>query len=275
MRKLPPFSVAIAFTLLMGNSASGVTIDFESLQHGQFVSSQFQAEYGLTISAINPTGPDAAIVFDTQESGTADPDLESPFTRGNRAPGNNLGNILIIAENIRDQNNDGLVDSPDDEGSRPAGSLLFEFNDRVNSFGFDLLDVEGPEEFGRDSGYVAAFFSDGNELARVGFGSFLDPDSPFFDPTVVFGNHSANNIDPITAERLQIDPFDRVEVNFGGSAGIDNIRFGRPTVIPPVIPPTFPVQQANGAIPEPTTLVLLVGGSGLLIARRTRHNGKA
>lgn len=258
MRRFRMIALALIAVVLHQGSVSAVTIDFETLRHGEFVTNQFQTEHGLLISAVNRTGPDAALIFNSNARNTADPDLQSPFVRGNLAPTAGLGHMLIIAENVIDRNNDGLVDSPDDEGARPAGSLLFQFDQDINSFGFDLVDVEGPEEFGQDSGFVATFFSGATELARVGFGSFVDPGSNFFDASVVFGNNSANRIDPITAEALQIDPFNRVEVNFGGSAAIDNINFGRPAPLPPIFQPPVVQPVGSAAIPEPGTWIMLI-----------------
>ena len=97
------------------------------------------------------------------------------------------------------------------------------------SVGFDLIDVEGPSEFGSNSGFVATFFMSGSELARVGFAQFINEKSLFFDPTVEYGNNKVNRISPISVESLStftgasITAFDKVEFNLGGSSAIDNI----------------------------------------------------
>ncbi len=156
-----------------------------------------------------------------------------------------LGNLLIIAENDTDADGDGRIDIPDDERGRPAGSLFFDFTIPITSFGFDLIDVEGPQEFG--SGFVAFFFG-GQELDRIGFG-----DLSGLDPSVVFGDSTANRILPITAASLGIEPFQRVEINLGGSAAVDNI------VATPV--------------PEPATWLLLGAGLAALLRLRRRRRG--
>jgi len=126
-------------------------------------------------------------------------------------------------------NRNGLIDYPDDEGNRPAGSIFFDFEGPMCSVGFDLIDVEGPSEFGRNSGFVATFFMDGSELARVGFDQFVNENSMFFDPSVEYGNNKVNRIEPLTVEDLSIftgtsiTAFDKVEFNLGGSSAIDNI----------------------------------------------------
>jgi hypothetical protein len=160
--------------------------------------------------------------------------------------------VLIIPENRTDRNDDDLIDQPNDEGSRPAGQFTFDFMTPIQAFGFDLVDVEGPAEYDRNSGYFASFYLDGELEARVGFGSFVDPDSPFYDPTVRYGDNSANRIDPITARELGLPYFDRVVLNFGGSGGTDNILFT--------------------PIPEPSSAALLglALPAGALMRRRRR-----
>jgi hypothetical protein len=206
-----PLLAALWLTLIPSPEAGATTIDFDSLQHGEAVDTQFSSSLGVTISAINVGGgPDVAIAFDSLLTGTRDPDLEGPaWSRGNLAPSTSLGRLLIVAENVRDENDDGLVDDPDDEGSRPAGSIFFDFES---------------------------------------FGEFIEGESSFFVPDVVYGNNSANRIAPITAADLGLIQFSKVELNLGGSSAVDNIRFE--------------------PIPEPASLVLL--GAALALTSLTR-----
>ena len=254
------------------------------LSAGQIVDDEFSGSpFNLAISGVNiSSGPDLIVAFDTFETNTADPDLQDPFDRGNadriiagftedlvlsedilrgrRAPGNGdeigensrFGIALIIQENgTEDPSNPGFIDTrPDDEGSRPAGSIFFDFEDSITEIGFDVLDVEGPEEFGQDAGFVAAFLDElGNVLAQVGFDEFLE--GGFFENEenqVEFGDNSANRIAPITAEQLSeftgstIESFNRVELNLGGSGAVDNLTFAFAAEPPP---DTMPVPEAT------------------------------
>lgn len=224
--------------------AQAATITFEGLAHGEIVTNQLAASSGVTISAVNPNRPhDLGIIFNSLETGTSDPDLEGPsWDGGNLAPDTILGNLLIIAENDGDSNLDGLIDDPDDEGHRPAGMLIFDFGDAMTEFGLDLVDVESPTaELGK-----VEFFSGGSSIGEVGFDEFVDNTSVFYDPTVAFGNNSANRINPILASEIGATGFDRVIVHMGGSGAIDNINF----------------------VPEPTSMILLAGGALLAIRRR-------
>lgn len=221
----------------IGSDAALITFEEFGLDHGDVVTNQYSGSLGVTISADNvniPGTPDQAMIFDSTRSGTLDPDLQDPWDGGNIPSNTILDNLLIIQEL-------GAT-LPDDEGRRPAGSLFFDFATPIYEFGFDLIDVEGPSEYGADSGYFATFFMGGSELARVGFGDFVDSTSSFYIPTVDYGNNYANRIDPITAAALGISQFDRVQINFGGSAAIDNIDFT--------------------PVPEPATMLLV--GSGLI-----------
>jgi len=226
--------LAFAVPFLFHNTiqAEALILDFDDLPQGDIVSSQFLKTNGVSISAKNfGNGPELAIIFDSLNPTGHDYDLAGPpWEGGNLASTNTvLGKILIIAENDVDLDGDGLIDFPDDEGNRPAGSIYFDFENPMCSVGFDLIDVEGPSEFGRNSGFVATFFIDGAELARVGFDQFINENSMFYDPTVEYGDNKANRISPISVDALSsftgtsITAFDKVEINLGGSSAIDNI----------------------------------------------------
>ncbi len=130
--------------------ADPLIIDFETdalgatIQPGQLIDSEY-APIGLHISAQNrrSSHPDAAITFNSSSPTGGDWDLRTPVL-GNVGPNTtnaDLHNILIIAEDIVDNNNDGLVDDPDDEAR--GGTLFFNFDLTQNTAGtFTLVDIE-------------------------------------------------------------------------------------------------------------------------------------
>jgi hypothetical protein len=152
-----------------------------------------------------------------------------------------LGNLLIIQESGQPDVNDMLINAvPDDEGARPAGTITFNFDSLINSFGFDFIDVEGEVEF--NGGYFASFYNGGTMINQVLFAGFQG-----LDNTIVWGNNSVNRIDPSII--LPSMPFDQVVIGLGGSGAVDNIVFTQ--------------------VPEPSTLLLLGSGLvGLGFARR-------
>jgi hypothetical protein len=228
----------------------GKLIDFNGHPAGTIIDNEFVSDgVRITVQRTSP-GPAVATLYDTTRTGEPDPDLQVPFARGNLAPTGTGGNVLIIPENNTDRDGNGRIDQPNDEGDRPAGQFTFDFTTPISVFGFDLVDVEGPAEYNSNSGYFASFYLDGNLEARVGFGSFVDPDSPFYDASVRYGDNSANRIRPITAREVGMPQFDRVVLNFGGSGGTDNIFF---TVVP-----------------EPGVLGLLGLAAPALLMRRRR-----
>ena len=229
----------------------GTLLDFNDLQPGTIVDTEYVGR-GVRISVQRTsTGPAVATLYDTRRTGEPDPDQQMPFDLGNLAPSGPGGNVLIIPENATDSNKDGRIDQPNDEGARPAGQFTFDFTVPITQFGFDLTDVEGPAEYNANAGYFASFYLNGNLEARVGFGAFVDPTSPFYDASVRYGNNSANRIRPITARDVGLPFFDQVVLNFGGSGGTDNIFFT--------------------PIPEPSALVLTgLGLPALSLLRRRR-----
>lgn len=148
---------------LIGYLDECVVIDFETdalgapVSAGQVIDDEYGL-WGITVSAINDKSghPDLAITFDSENPTGGDYDLGTPHTdfggpgigNGGKsgAPGENsepLGNVLIIAENDLDANNDGLIDTPDDEARGGLIDLVFAEPTYVE--GFTLIDIDGNE----------------------------------------------------------------------------------------------------------------------------------
>ena len=228
-------------------AAADTIIDFDTdglgglIVHGQIIDDEY-ANLGVTISAIdtdgNGMGPRLAVAFDTDSSDPAavdaavladDEDLLTPGLGGGNE-GGPLDNILIIQESGADDGG-GIVDStPDDEGSRPAGSLIFDFDFPIVSIGFVLVDIEGLAEINSGGGTNGFFeaFSGGGSVGVVSFEDFITPADPFYDPTVAYATNSVNRIAPILASDFGVSGFDSVEFNFGGSGGVGEVSFATP-----------------------------------------------
>lgn len=226
---------------LSGAAPTETLIDFEGLVHGEIVNSQFSAD-GLQISAFNPNRDfDLAVAFDSTRHSTRDPDLEDPFTGGNLPKNTRLGNLLIIQEN--DEIKDGIATLPDDEGSRPAGQIILNFDTPIETFGFDVVDLEDAvAEFS----YVD-FFNDGQFVGLVSFADFAPGGA--FDQGAQFGDNSANRVAPIDIVGTFGQSADRVILHAGGSMGFDNLVYR--------------------AVPTPGTAALIAAG-GLMTFRRRR-----
>ncbi len=213
--------------------AGSALLDFEDLAHGQIVDNEYAAN-GVTISAFNFTGPNLAVVFDSRQRNTNDRDLEGPngsdsraWSRGNLPNNTILGNMLIIQEHGQDNGNGFVSTNPDDEGSRPAGSLTFEFDFLIRDFSFDLVDFEGTDE--QNGGFFLTVYSGGEEQT-IDFSDFTDGASPWYVPGLQVGNNSANTLPTFSAAELGFSGgFDKVVIGLGGSAAIDNIRY---TIVP-------------------------------------------
>ena len=183
----------------------GNTIPWGTIMRDQY------AAYGLTISAQNNRNnhPDEAILFPSNTPTGRDFDLGTPnelFGGPGRGNGgqlagslNNvaLNNILILAEDIRDNNNDGLVDDPDDEAA--GGVITFDFDNPVTLHRIKLVDLDdGP------GGSVMVCHS-GN-----GTTSF---------PVPTIGDNS------VIDYNINISGVDQFQVTYVGSGGIAEIEF--------------------------------------------------
>lgn len=257
MIRLPKMAaLACAAGIALGaSSANAETIDFNNLLHGEIVTNQYFLSHGLTISGVNYDGPDAVVAFDSNRTGTPDPDLQGKnWSTGNIASGTDMGKMLILPENVKDLNNNGRVDVPDDEGSRPAGYFTFTWDAPISLFGVSVIDIEGVTER-TPGGHLIDFYMDLVKVGSVGFDDLLDNSSSFYDATIKFGDHSANTISPITASAIGATQFNRVVLHMGGSGAVDNLVFEKFTTIP-----------------EPASLGLLGMGAMMLVCRpRRRH----
>lgn len=235
-------SLVAALPLCAALPAGAVSLDFESFDHGDVVAAPVAIHGDYTLVTENfARSYDAAIAFDTDASGTADDDLErgSGFAAGNIADAQ-LGKILILQE--YDDCDAISCDSPDDEGSRPAGKFTFLLDERQESFSFDLVDVDSAtSEAGRITFFLLADGAVDVTVASFSFSEFLG-----LGQGVQFGNNSANRID-----LGGVGPFNAFEIRMGGSGGIDNIATdGTP-------------------VPEPASVALLtLGLAAIAFAQR-------
>jgi hypothetical protein len=241
------FTSSFALLALLPSPALALLVDFDSVVHGGVIEDQLD---GITITATNPNRAfDIAAAFDTNESGTSDPDLEANlsgsffWSAGNIAQVD-LGRILILQEDDDDCSTDVCSD-PDDEGERPAGEIDILLTTSVLDFGFDLVDVES---ILAEAAFIRLY--QGDDFETVALMDYLDTGSARYDPTIVLGDNSANRFAPITAESLGFQQIDRVAFELGGSSGIDNLR--------------------GTAVPEPSSAALVGLGLGALALARRR-----
>jgi len=236
----------------VAESADAAQIYFSSRKSGEIVKNQYGgAPYNVTVSADNFVAgkPDLAVVFDSNKPQTYDIDLLYPWTTGNLV-GKKLNELLLIATNNIDANKDGLIDNPNDEGGiPPAGQLIFKFKSSQKTFGVDMIDMG---DIPQESANSFLQFKKGTTIKKVFFSEFTNPASQYFDPTIVWGNRSANRVKQITAPQLGLSSFDEVRVQLWDSAAIDNVVFN----------------SALPDIPEPAALSLLASPAFLMMRRR-------
>jgi len=239
LRQLFGVLVAALFSApLAPQMASALTLDFEGFAHGEVVNSF--GDVAIEVENFIQGRPiDWAVAFDSEASGTADPDLEAAWnglprwSRGN-LEGVMLGNILIIQEE-GDGCATGLCDEADDEGGRAAGTITLDFAVPTLHVGFDLIDLD---DVMAERGSITLFDALGGSVT-------LDfEDVAALNSGVEWGNNSANRMAPLVAEAFDLGPIVSARFLMGGSGAIDNIE----------------VEYAP--IPEPATAVLM--GIGLL-----------
>ena len=245
---------AMAFLITPGLVSAAEIVTFAGFSHGQIVDTDFAAQGIISITADNfrVGGPDLAVVFNSANGSSSDPDLVAPWSGGNLPSTTPLGNILIIQENSTGCGDD-ICDDPDDEGTRLAGEFDILFSTAVDLFGFDLIDVESTLDpsIGEQG---SIHFYDGATVGILDWTDLLTRDG-----TISFGDNTANRVLPLTPSEVSaltgqtLTQFDRVVIQMGGSGGVDNITFT--------------------PIPEPSSFVLMGIGLASLALRGSRRPG--
>lgn len=206
-------AVAIASTPAL---AGEISFDDAGFVHGEIIDTDFLASDGLKISAdVKGVSPDLAIIFDSNTKvATTDRDLLfGGAWAGGNATKEDLGNLLILSENTRTKPGDpDVILDPDDEGSRPAGSITFDFGATYwTALGLSLVDFEEYKTSSID------FYNGGAKFRTITFDEFSAGGA--FDNGATWGDRFANRIDPL-------DPgaaFNKFVVNYGGSGAIGDI----------------------------------------------------
>jgi hypothetical protein len=216
---------------------------------------------------VNPDDVNTQTAFDTLENNTADPDLEfnlvngqyvsevkpstvyEPLTEykqyyedlygsGTQAANSykSPGNVLIIHERAFECNDVTCGDDPDDEGSRPAGFFVFEFDRPVDILGLDFFDIEVREaQLATPS--ASLFFHSANGVSQTNVPSLSDGDYTRIAYETMFG---------IT----------KLVVNMPGSGAINNLVF----------------RHSANNVSAPASILILLVGCGFLIRRKLALN---
>ena len=222
---------------------TGTLIDFSTLQHGSnhdavsfYLNDAFGIDYA--VQANNPI--DEGTIYDSTTTGGADPDLESP------QPINpEIKNLLIIAENNNDSNNDGILDNPDDEAN--GGKHILEFAVPVELKSLRVIDIENNEE---DS---------------MIYGTLADGSGSVGAVMPVTGDHKQKLMNADDLGDLVGAQVNRLEFDLAKSGGIANI------CIKESEPPTLKVTKLLEPNEDPGLFNLLIDGTE--VATSVGHQG--
>jgi hypothetical protein len=194
--------------------ANGYVLDFAGLPAGTILGEQF-ASLGVHISGSTSRTdlPDAVVVFDSNQTGSHDPDLEV-----------DIGNIAILANNLSDNNGDGLVDFPDENNYGGKQVYTFDSPVHIGSFLFVDKDHGTPDR-------ATAYDAHDNIISSV--------------PIPVGANASVQTID------VNADNAARLEIRYRDSGGLTGIQVCPATTEPG---PTPRPQTPSSGVATPRTV---------------------
>ena len=205
------------------------TISLAGLPAGTIIKSDQFAAQGVHISVEARGGgdfPDKLIIFDTNST---DDDLDVDL----RTP--EIGNILILAHDLDDDNGDGLVDKPDENNF--GGVVAFTFDQPVTISSFNFIDHDH-----QAGDHASAYDASGNLITKV------------FIPIAAGGSVLTVNVNAAGVTRFVLD--------YRDSGGITPPEIECPpgtptpppveTPTPPVETPTPPVATLTPPVETPT-----------------------
>ena len=211
---LGKIALAAFLACSLAPAAQAFVLDFEGFAAGQIIDDEYAASPppGTNVMAVNlSSGPNAAIIFDTNSPTGGDLDLAAPFSSANPSLSDNYspGNVLIIQETNDCNFVTGFCTIPDDEGSSPAGEIEFVFASPVTLQSIDFFDIEFNEDNNDPDSEIHLFDANDNEIMA---GMFFVP------------NTGGDNMwDQLSFNSVQ--GVKRLVIELNGSGAIDNVTY--------------------------------------------------
>lgn len=188
------------------------------LAKGAYITNQYQDDIGLTISGeSNHSGRTGdVIIFDSSNPSGGDWDLGTPnqaFGGPGQGSGgamgagiNNVaeGNLIILAENVIDNDSDGLVDNPDDDAA--GGVITFDFDNPITIQAVTMVDLD----------------DNANNTIKL---YFADSRPPLVVSVPRIGDNSRKIVLTKEADNTWADKVVKVEVSLSGSGGIAGLCY--------------------------------------------------
>ena len=224
-------------SLLSSVAFANNILTFEGFTKGTIIDDEYFLSHGVTVrgqnmdQSSNQYADNVAVIFDSTLSGTEDPDLQAPFyNTNNNNEILNPGNILIIHESPWECSNGiNCGNSPDDEGSQPAGYFQIDFDQEVTLNSIDFFDINQGENGGDPN----------SKITLTGTQSYSDYYTPFTG-----GNNTWDTLN------FNVMGVTSIKIRLKGSGAIDNINY------------------SVTSVPTPSSLILFALGALGLAARR-------
>ena len=176
----------------------------------------FGTGVGVTLSTTNPVNKPLNL-YNSELTGGGDSDLERNSEGTGLWEGGNLTNEVL--HNLLIINRDAVISDPNDNGT--GGQTILTSDTLITCFGFDFVDLDVNKVMGSVIIFENSITS---ESAQISFSDLEDGSGTVFEQVgVKFGDRHGNRIQNITAEKLGITAFDKINFSTVGSGGIGTV----------------------------------------------------
>ena len=174
-------------------------LHFEELEHGQVIDRPLK---GVSISNMDRNAGYSIRAFDTRLRQSDYPGLQGADGINGQWNGGNLKSNVVMGKTL------AIMPHEDLTNEKMGAAISFEFSHPVDEFGLDVINIAKNDK----ESHIE--FYDGDDLVgNVKLNDFTNPATDFYDPSIEFGDRTANRLVSIKADDVDAVEFTRIDLH--------------------------------------------------------------